>query len=132
MQSKNYVTNKKFGYFLGSIFLMIWVYTSWQNHDVEINVTLFVGLIFLGIALVEPSIVKPLKTIWLNLGHIMGKIFNPVIMMVLYFLVITPVAIVARAVFSYDRLRKKQKSSQTYWITKQPITNYKEFFKNQF
>jgi len=132
MQSKNYLSNKKFGYFFGFIFLMIWVYGCWRRDTTKVGLTFFLGGLFIAIAFFEPGVFKPLKTIWLNLGHCMGKICNPIIMAVLYFLVITPFALIARAVFGYDPLGKKLKSDQSFWITKQPITNYKEFFKNQF
>ena len=132
MRSKNYVSNKKFGYFFGCIFMSIWVYGCWRRDTTEIDLTFFLGMLFIVIAFFKSDLLNPLKTIWLNLGYFMGKICNPLIMFVLYFLFITPVALIARAVFGHDPLGKKRKSDRSFWITKRPITNYKEFFKNQF
>lgn len=56
-----------------------------------------------------------LKTKWIAFGDVLGRIFSVVILFIMYFLVIGPVALGGR-IFRHDALGlRKKKGAKTYW-----------------
>ena len=76
--------------------------------------------VFLLAALARPAWLHPLNKAWTMLGVLLGRIVNPVVTAVLFFLVFTPAGIVAR-LLGKDPLRlKPAREADTYWITRHP------------
>lgn len=83
-------------------------------------------------AILKPSVLSPLNRLWFQLGQLLGKIVSPIVLGAIFFLLLTPVALVTR-VFGRDELRLKRKASQeSYWIDRVPSGPEPESFKNQF
>ena len=66
--------------------------------------------------------------LWFKFGILLGKIISPLIMGLIFFLVVTPIAILMR-ILKKDLLNLKFNNKQTYWIKKD---RYKSKMKNQF
>ena len=78
------------------------------------------SIILLVISLVRPSILGSLNRAWFKFGLLLSRVFNPLIMGVVFFLVITPMA-VTRRLMGKDSLNLKFKSSlKSYWINRNP------------
>ena len=87
---------------------------------------------FLVLALVAPRVLAPLNKVWMKLGLFMGKIVNPIVMGLLFFLTITPIGLLMRWM-GKDQLRRGfDKSSASYWIERSPPGPPPESMKNQF
>ena len=70
---------------------------------------------------IAPKTLKPLYNIWMRFGLIMNRITTPIILGIVFFLVITPIALVMR-VFGRDELRLGlEEDSESYKIKS---TNY--------
>ena len=75
-------------------------------------------IIFLFLGLTKPSVLKPLNTGWIKLGEILGKIIAPIVMLLVFFIVITPIGLMLR-LFGKDILGLKfSEKVKTYWITR--------------
>ena len=61
----------------------------------------------------------------------MGKVVSPIVLGVLFFLVITPVALVMRLV-GRDALKIRKQNVNTYWVDRLPPGPEPESFKEQF
>jgi heme/copper-type cytochrome/quinol oxidase subunit 4 len=78
------------------------------------------GGVFLLAALIQPGILGPLNRVWSWIGLTMGKIMNPIVTGLAFFVVFTPVAFIAR-MMGKDPLRlKKDAAADSYWIARQP------------
>ena len=77
------------------------------------------------------KILSPLNYIWFKFGLILSLIISPIVMSVVFFFVVTPIAIIAK-IFGKDFLKLKKKENEkkkSYWITKE---KYDNSMKDQF
>ena len=79
------------------------------------------SILFLIITLKIPTILTPLNLAWTKLGLLLSKIFNPIILGVVFLLIVTPIAII-RKIFGKSALRLKTKPNvESYWINRTPL-----------
>lgn len=81
---------------------------------------LAVAAAFLVAALAAPAVLAPLNRLWTQLGLLLNRVMNPLIMAIIFYLVITPVALLVR-LSGKDPLRLRlDPSARTYWLPRQP------------
>ena len=120
-------SNRSFGIVFFVVFLLIALYPL--NYSAEIRVwSAIISLIFLVLGLLNSKILTPLNKLWFKFGIFLGKIVSPLVMGVIFFLVVTPIAFLMR-LLNKDLLNLKFNNENTYWIKK---TGPKSKMKNQF
>jgi hypothetical protein len=87
--------------------------------------------VFASLAAFAPRVLDPLNRGWLRLGHGLGRIVSPIVLALIYFGLLTPVAVVSRA-FGRDELRLKRRDVDSYWIERDPPGPAADSFRNQF
>ncbi len=88
--------------------------------------------LFLALTLIRPQVLHPLNRAWLGLGLLLGRIVNPIVIGILFYVVFTPAGIIARAL-GKDFLRlKRNASDKTYWISRTPPGPTPESMAKQF
>ena len=90
--------------------------------------SLIIAIIFLVLGLINSKILTPLNKLWFKFGILLGRIVSPIIMGIIFFLVVTPIALIMR-IISKDLLNLKFNKEKSYWIEK---TGPKSKMKNQF
>ena len=79
------------------------------------------SVILFVVTLARPSILGPLNRAWFKFGLLLGQVVNPLMLGVVFFLVITPIAVIRR-LLGKDSLRLKSKPSlESYWIDRNPL-----------
>ena len=122
-------SNKSVGFVFSIFFLILSIYPLIKNADINL-VLLIISLIFFLLGLFKSKILTPLNIIWYKFGISLGKIFSPIVMGFVFFLVVTPTAYYMRLVRGKDLLNlKKNLKKNSYWINK---TEKKTSMKNQF
>ena len=81
--------------------------------------------------LAAPRLLAPFNLAWFKLGLLMGKVVSPIVLGIIFFVLLTPVAVIGR-LFGRDELRLKRKAVQSYWIERVPPGPDGDSFKNQF
>lgn len=72
--------------------------------------------VLIGWALVAPTTLRPVYTMWMRFGLLMSKITTPLILGIVFFVVITPFSLV-RALFGRDSMsRKLSPNAETYRV----------------
>jgi len=127
MDDINKSTNKSFGIVFFVFFFIIALYPLIHDGDIRYW-SLILSLIFLILGLVNSRILTPLNKLWFKFGTFLGKIISPIIMGLIFFIVVTPIAILMK-VLNKDLLNLKFNNDKTYWIEK---TGPKSKMKNQF
>lgn len=93
---------------------------------------LIVGALFLAVALAVPRVLAPLNRLWFKLGLLLHHVVSPLAMGIVFFGVITPMALVMR-LLGKDPLRLRfDRSAPTYWIERRPPGPAPESLKDQF
>ena len=85
--------------------------------------------IFITIALTRPELLKGFYKLWIKFGNFMGNIISKVILLILFFLLFTPVSFILK-IMGKDLLKKKSgRHLDTYWIERktQPTSMKKQF-----
>ncbi len=81
---------------------------------------LVVGACFLACAFSAPRLLKPLNLLWFKFGLAIHHIINPIVMAVMFYGAILPMAVLLRAL-GKDLLRlKREPESASYWIPREP------------
>lgn len=76
--------------------------------------------VFLVLGLGMPALLRPLNIAWFRFGLLLHRIVNPVIMALLFYFTVTPVALVMR-LLGKDLLHVRfDKSAASYWIERSP------------
>jgi len=83
------------------------------------------------VTVLKPSLIAPLNLLWFQFGILLGKIVSPVALSLLFFLIITPTAVIGR-LLGRDELRLKKKNVTSYWVNRDPVTTSSESFRNQY
>lgn len=88
--------------------------------------------LFLVAALVRPALLAPLNRLWTKLGLVLHRIVNPVVMAVIFYLAVTPTALLMR-LFGKDPLRRRfEPEAESYWIERQPPGPAPDSMRHQF
>jgi hypothetical protein len=122
---------RKFGLTVGGVLLLIGLVLFYFEKPSAIYFAVIGGfLILFGVLL--PNILKPLNRIWMGLSIILGFFMSRVILTILFYLVLTPIGILAKLVGKKFMMLKFDKSKETYWekrtiVHKKPIDYERQF-----
>ena len=122
-------SNQKFGWLFSMVFSIAAAYFYSKQSTWSVAASLFLALLFALITICRPRVFGPLNRSWFALGLFLGKVVSPILLSVIFFVLIAPVAIITR-LFGRDALLLKKRQVSTYWVDKEPIEA--ESFKNQF
>ena len=87
---------------------------------------------FLAVALVKPTWLAALNTLWFRFGLLLQRVAHPIVLAVIYFAVVTPTGLVMRAL-GKDPLRLRfDPDATSYWILRDPPGPEPESMKQQF
>ena len=120
-------SNKSFGVVFFIIFLIVSIYPLINNGELRIW-SLSTAIIFLILGLLNSKVLTPLNKLWFKFGLLLGKVVSPLIMGIIFFLVVTPTALIMR-IIGKDLLNLKFNNKKSYWIEK---SGPKSKMKNQF
>ena len=120
-------SNRSFGIVFFIVFLLIAFYPLINQGEIRIW-SLLISLLFLILGIINSKILTPLNKVWFKFGIFLSKIISPVIMGIVFFLVVTPIAFLMR-MLKKDLLNLKFNKNSSYWIEK---TDPKSTMKNQF
>tara|TARA_Y100000389_G_scaffold203123_1_gene250530 strand:- start:387 stop:773 length:387 start_codon:yes stop_codon:yes gene_type:complete len=120
-------SNRSFGIVFFVLFMLIALYPLIYSGEIRIW-SAIISLILLVLGLINSKILAPLNKLWFKFGIFLGKIVSPLVMGVIFFLVVTPIAFLMR-LLNKDLLNLKFNNENTYWIKK---TGPKSKMKNQF
>ncbi len=81
------------------------------------------------VGMLDPRWVVPIADAWAGFGRLVGKVMAYPIFGVLYFLVVTPTALVLRAM-GKDPLARRAPPSESYWSPHEPTP--RERYERQF
>lgn len=125
-------SERTFGLVFVGIFLIAATY-SWykQFSNTWAYTFLMLASILLLCTITTPKLLRPLNKAWYQLGLFLGRFVSPIVLGILFFIVITPVAI-AMKLAGRDALKLRKQNVSSYWIERKPPGPEPESFKEQF
>src|SRR5262245_50551835 len=113
-------SDRRFGLTFCVIFLALGIYAVVAGFDRPAAGSLLVlGAVFGLISAVAPRALEPMNKLWFHFGLLLGRIVSPVVLGVIFYGLLTPIAWFARRA-GRDELHLKRRAGATYWIHRTP------------
>jgi hypothetical protein len=123
---------KIFGMTLAAILMIFGVIHFMRHRMVLSGSFIIIGLMVLCVGILLPGMLRPLYAVFLKAAHAIGWFNTRVILVLIFFLIITPIGIIMR-IFTKDQLNRKiDKGALSYWIKKTGPMLVKEQLEKQF
>ena len=120
-----------FGIVFCIVFLAIAKWPLTNEGNVHLWSIIIAGL-FLLLAIFIPDSLQPLNRMWFRFGLLLHKVVNPIIMGLLFFFTITPIAVIFRLIGKDPLNRNFDQKLETYWIERNPKELTSDSMKKQF
>ena len=122
---------RNFGIIVGIILLVISGFLFWKEKE-SFQIFLAIGITLFLIAIVIPSVFKPVYWIWLIFGIILGWFMTHVILSLLFYIIITPIGLTLRLFGKQFLELRWDKSKESYWNFRTNEHLKKENYEKQF
>lgn len=117
---------RSFGLLVGGVFLLIsaWIFFSQRNELSETSnytfayIFLIVGGILFLFGVLSPLLLKTPYKIWMGLAIAMGWVVSRVLIMILFYIVVTPISLIAKLSGKKFLDLKFRDNKSSYWVIK--------------
>ena|SRR6266545_2201649 len=124
-------SNRTFGVVIGLVAMLFGVLPLVHGDQMR-PWLLGSGAAVLLVAVLKPGLLSPFNLVWFWIGKFLGMIVAPIVMMMIFFVTITPIGLLVRW-SGKDALGLRRKSAvDTYWIKRDSPSSSRESLKNQF
>jgi hypothetical protein len=125
-------SERSFGLLFSVLFAGLGSYSAVKGQVQSVWISWFVVsmLVFL-VALLTPRLLAPFNKAWFLFGQVSGRIVSPIILGIIFFGFLTPIAVIAR-MCGRDELRLKRQPVTTCWIDRIPATTTLDSCRNQY
>ena len=115
-------SNRSFGLLFSFVFILITFWPLIISEPIRVW-ALITSLIFLILGVLDSRFLIPLNKYWIKFSELLGSIIALLVMMIIFFTILTPIRL-SLILFGKDLLKiKKIKSLKIYWITKKKINS---------
>lgn len=124
-------SNRSFGVVFTVFFGIVALLPLLSAHSVR-GWALIFSAVFLALTLFAPTCLAPLNRLWTQFGALLHRIVSPVALGILFFIVVTPIALLMR-ILGKDPLRMRlDPNAKSYWIVREPPGPKPDSLKDQF
>lgn len=123
-------SNKKFGCFLTVALALTAQYFSNKQNMAWTWIFTFSAVLSFCFTILNADALHNLNKLWMKFGLLLGIIFNPVVLGIIYFGLLTPIAFITRLI-GRDELNLKLKKETSHWIARDKSSESTSF-KFQF
>jgi hypothetical protein len=112
---------RKFGLVVGAVFLLLALWFGWRGRTFY-PVFLVPGLPLVILGALLPQALKSVYRGWMTLALVLGLVVSSVVLTLFFYLVVTPVGLLARIVGKDFLNRKLRAEARSYWIARESGT----------
>lgn len=109
-----------------AFFLALFASLAWRKHSPKAPWELLAAVVSAAAALTAPRVFAPLYNVWMPAALFLGRVNTYVALVLLYYLVIAPYALVMR-LFGARLLDEKLGDAESYWRPKAPGPGLKAY-----
>lgn len=122
---------RKFGAVALCLFGVLLIAAIWRGRPV---LSLFFGVLTcLGfLFLIVPGPLRPAFDAWLRISHLIGKLTTGMILVLTYYLAITPTAVLKRIFGGKPLPLSPDRGISSYWVTRSEPAQPKERFEKRY
>ena len=124
-------SNRSFGTLFVVVFALIGAYGWWRDSATP-PWAFALSAVTLLLTLAKPDWLAPANRAWMKLAEILHRIVSPIALGIMFFGVLTPMALVMRLIGRDAMKRRFEPSARTYWIERDPPGPDPSGLPNQF
>jgi hypothetical protein len=122
---------RKFGLTVGGVFILLGILLLLRHRSSYLSL-LGAGVLLVAFGVIWPRALKYIYVVWMALAFTLGFVMSNVILTLFFFLLVTPIGLLAR-LFQKDFLaRKWNKEERSYWIPSGKEVKTAETYERQF
>ena len=122
---------RKFGLTVGIALGVFGGLFLWRGKDF-FDILFYIGGAFILLGLTAPIVLKPVQKVWMSIAIMLGWVMTRVILCILFFLVVTPIGLIARLFGKGFLDLKLDPDASTYWVQKRSPRTDKSDYEKQF
>ena len=122
---------RKFGLMVGGVFAALGIIMVFR-HKAHYPYFLWPGAALVGFGAIVPRAVKYFYLAWMSVAFVLGFIVSHLILGLLFFLVMTPVGLLARLAGKDFLSLKLDRTARSYWIPREPKPKSLADYERQF
>ncbi len=123
-------SERGFGIVFAVVFSVIGLWPLWDGGPVRVWALIVAG-VFLAAGLFFPALLRPLNRLWFLFGLALHKVISPLVMGLLFYLTVTPIALIMRAIGKDPLNRQFDAEAKSYWIVRDPAGPAPETMRQQ-
>ena len=123
---------RKFAWTMSAAFAVLGAVAFYRRSSTAAIILFSASAFFLMSGLAAPMALRGIHTAWMALAHALGWINTRIILAVLFFVVLTPIGLVMRAIGRDPLSRRLDRGQTTYWHPRKTTKSPKESFEHLF
>ena len=124
-------SERAFGIVFAVVFAVVGLWPLWEGDGFRPWALIAAG-VFLAAGLLVPKALKPLNRLWFVFGLGLHKVVNPLVMGLLFYFTITPMALIMRLIGKDPLRRDFEPEAKSYGIERRPAGPAPESMRHQF
>ena len=124
-------SNRNFGLFFTAVFSAIGVYFLNEASNTIAYAFFIFATVLLATTICKADLLLPLNKLWIRFGLLLGMIFNPIVLGIIFFGLFTPISLFMK-LFGRDELRLKLSDRDSHWKERTSDNTQTGTFENQF
>ena len=122
---------RKFGIIVGTVFLIIAGLLFWKEKE-SFQLFLVIGNVLFIAGIAIPFTLRPIFWVWMTFATILGWFMTRVILSLLFYVILTPIGLIARLFGKQFLGLKMDRSKQSYWNMKTVEASNTQNYEKQF
>ncbi len=122
---------RKFGLTMGVALAIFGGLFFWRGRAIA-PYLFIIAAAFLLLAALAPKVLKPVQTVWMTLAIVLGWVMTRVLLIIVFFIGVTPIAFIARVVGKRFLNLRFEPDRESYWEKREPETRGMERYESQF
>ena len=122
---------RKFGLMVGGVFAVLGLLFLWR-HKAHYPYFLWPGAVSVLFGAILPRALKWIYIAWMSVAFVLGFVMAHVILAVLFYLVITPIGLLAKLAGKDFLSLKLDRAAKSYWIPREKKPKSAADYERQF
>jgi membrane glycosyltransferase len=122
---------RAFGAVFVVAFALVGLWPLWSQGGMRVW-ALVVALVLLAVTLVAPALLALPNKLWMRFGALLHRIVSPIVLAFMFYVVVTPIGMLKRAVSRGDFTWRRGGSADTYWKRRDPPGPKPDSLTHQF
>jgi len=122
----------RFGFSLVLVILALAFVLVYKDYLLPALCFSLMGLLLIGLAVFRPVRLRLVYQLWMSGSTIIGNIIFKAILILFYYLIITPIGFLGRILGKNFLLLKIDKNKKTYWISREDLRIDKHFYERPY